>query len=77
MGISSALIRNKEAYETNWKDGSAVLIFKKENNWFSQGQERTYDGYISFPARVFSSSRISIYMLTAEDGGKKNNIWLQ
>lgn len=50
MGISPAIITNKEAYETNWKDGFAVPIFKEENNWLSQGQGRTRDCCISFPA---------------------------
>lgn len=65
MGISSALITDKAAYETNWKDGCWYLRRKRIDSVKGRkGQWLLH--FIS--SQGFSSSWLSIYMLTAEDG---------
>lgn len=49
-----------------------MLVFREEESWLCQGQERTHD----LSSHVFSSSGLSIDMLTAENGGENKHVML-
>lgn len=49
-----------------------MVIFREGKSWLCQGQERTHD----ISSHVFSSSGLSIYMLTAENGGENKHLML-